>query len=179
MPRKQSSSQVPRHEGGQLRRSAGSRGEGVLATQHALDRIKARNLLGEALHPRIEAQVRHSWNSGDFETAILKAVREIEIAVAEHLPPPRPAEQQLSGVDVINAAFGKDKPLADPAQDPGEQEGTRAFYAGFIAMFKHPGSQRHFAPDDSVQPADMIRTADLLMRILDDIVAARSHSSST
>jgi hypothetical protein len=66
-----------------------------------------------------------------------KAAREIEIAVGKRLPPPAPGEKKLYGVDVINAAFGKGKPLSDQNQEPGEQEGTRALYAGYLGTFKN------------------------------------------
>lgn len=135
----------------------------------AVARIHAADLLGAALHPRIETQVRGTWNAGDFETAIFKAAREIEIAVGECLPARKPGEKKLYGVDVMNAAFGKGKHLSDPQQEAGEQEGIRALYAGFLGTFKNPGSHRHFEPADPAQAAGILRTADLLMRMLDDI----------
>jgi uncharacterized protein (TIGR02391 family) len=143
------------------------RGEALLALPEGdeVKRIRAGEVLGTGLHPRIEAQVRREWNAGDYESAIFKAAREVEIAVGEALGP---AKGRLYGVDAINAAFGKGKPLSDPAQDAGEQEGTRALYAGFIATFKNPGSHRHWEPDDPVQAAEIVHTADLLLRMLED-----------
>jgi uncharacterized protein (TIGR02391 family) len=143
------------------------RGEALLALPEGdeLEHIRAAEVLGTGLHPRIEAQVRREWNAGDYESAIFKAAREVEIAVGDALGS---AKGRLYGVDVINAAFGKGKPLSDPAQDPSEQEGTRALYAGFIATFKNPGSHRHWAPDDPVQAAEIVHTADLLLRMLED-----------
>jgi uncharacterized protein (TIGR02391 family) len=148
-------------------RTITERGRKVLAepADDALARIRANHLLGEDLHPRIERQAREAWNAGNFEGAIFAAAREVEIAVGEALPE---QSKKLYGVDVANAAFGRGKPLSDLGQDPGEQEGTRALYAGFIATFKNPGSHRHFEPDDPIQAAEIVRTADLLMRMLDD-----------
>jgi uncharacterized protein (TIGR02391 family) len=159
----------PHQRPGSEWRAITSRGKEVLRTpvEDALARIRAGHLLGEDLHPRIEKQARGPWNEGDFATAIFNSAREIEIAVGEQLPPQK---RKLYGVDVANAAFGKDKPLTDPNQDPGEQEGTRALFAGYIGTFKNPGSHRHFEPDDPVQAAEIIRTADLLIRMLDDRV---------
>lgn len=164
---------------GEQWRALTERGKEVLNTpvEDVLRRVEAAEVLGRGLHPRIEAQVRDTWNAGDFETAIFKAAREIEIAVGEHLPPPPAGQKKPYGVDVINAAFGKGKPLADPSQDAGEQEGTRALYAGFIGTFKNPGSHRHFEPEDPVQAADIIRTADLLMRMLDDTTGQSGAAS--
>ncbi|HET8861632.1 MAG TPA: TIGR02391 family protein [Solirubrobacterales bacterium] len=154
------------------------KGKEILAipVDEVLARVRAGKLLGDGLHPRIEAQARAPWNGGEFETAIFNAAREIEIAVGEALPP---QPKKLYGVDAINAAFGNGKPLSDPDQDPGEQEGTRALYAGFVATFKNPGSHRHFEPEDPVQAAEIIRTADLLMRMLEDRVAQMQAGASS
>jgi uncharacterized protein (TIGR02391 family) len=148
-------------------RSISDRGKDLLLVpaDDALRRIRATHLLGDHLHPRIEAQVRGVWNAGDFATAVFKAGREVEIAVGEALPSD---QRRLYGVDVVNAAFGRGKPLSDPEQDAGEQEGTRALFAGFIATFKNPGSHRHYEPDDPIQAAEIINTADLLIRMLYD-----------
>lgn len=157
----------PHQRAGSHFRSISDRGREILAVpvEEALRRIRAGHLLGKHLHPRIESQVRGVWNAGDFETAILKAGREVEIAVGEALGS---AKGKLYGVDVVNAAFGAGKHLTDPSQDRGEQEGTRALYAGFITTFKNPGSHRHFEPSDPVQAAEIITTADLLIRMLED-----------
>ena len=132
-----------------------------------LKRIRAGEVLGRELHTRIEVPVRREWNAGDFETAIFKATREVEIAVREALGD---EGKGLLGVKLMNKAFGPNGKLIDEEQDPGEQEGTRAVYAGLIGVFKNPGSHRHFEPDDPVQAAGIIRMADLLLRMLDDRV---------
>lgn len=141
-----------------------------------LRRIRAGKLLPETLHPRIEAQARADWNAGDFESAIFKSCREVEIAVREALGLEGTG---LIGVGVINAAFGSNGPLVDAGQDPGEREGTRAAYAGLIGAFKNPGSHRHFSPDDPVQAAEIIGFADLLMRMLGDRVAQLGSGGGT
>lgn len=167
----------PQQRTGSHFRSISDRGREVLTVpvDDALRRIRAGHLLGKHLHPRIEAQVRGVWNAGDFETAILKAGREVEIAVGEAIGS---AKGRLYGKDVMNAAFGAGKLLTDPSQDPGEQEGTRALYAGFIATFKNPGSHRHFEPSDPVQAAEIITTADLLIRMLEDRLAEVAAESA-
>lgn len=153
-----------------------ARRDGVVATQRALNEIKAGDLLGDSLHPRIETQVRDPWRRGDYETAIDNAGRAIEIAVAERIPPP--LHEGLCGVDAINAAFGTGNPLADPAHDPGEQESTRALFAGFVGTFGGHAGRPRFGRDGAEQPADIIRTADLLMRMLDDIAPAEPRPAS-
>jgi uncharacterized protein (TIGR02391 family) len=135
-----------------------------------LKRIRAGDVLGRELHPRIEVPVRREWNAGDFETAIFKATREVEIAVRDALGDDG---KGLVGMKLMNEAFGPGGKLVDPEQDPGEQEGTRSLYVGLIGVFKNPGSHRHFEPDDPVQAAGIIRTADLLLRMLDDRLAQR------
>jgi uncharacterized protein (TIGR02391 family) len=135
------------------------------APDDALRKVRAGEVLGRHLHPHIEALVRRDWNDGDFETAIFKATREVEIAVRDALGDDATG---LVGVKLMNKAFGAGGKLLDREQDPGEQDGTRALYAGVIGVFKNPGSHRHFAPDDPVQAAEIISTADLLFRMLQD-----------
>jgi hypothetical protein len=145
---------VPSGRQGEQWRQLTNRGAEILKVPiaDALKRIQAGRLLGPDLHPRIEQQVRETWNAGDFETAIFKAAREVEIAVGDHLPPPVPGDKKLYGVDVANAAFGKGKPLTDPNQDPGEQEGTRALFAGFIGTFKTPAVTATSSPTIRSRP---------------------------
>ena len=162
---------APRARHGDQWRVLTERGQQLISrpVDETLQHVKAAELLGDDLHPRIEQQVRREWIAGDYETAIFKAAREVEIAVGEALGA---AKGRAIGVTVMNTAFKQGGPLVDPAQDPGEQEGTRSLYTGFIGVFKNPGSHRHWQPDDPVQAAEIIRPADLLMRMLDDRVGA-------
>jgi len=74
------------------------------------------------------------------------------------------------GVALMNQAFGTKGPLTDPAAQKGEQEGTRALFAGAYAVFRNPG-HREVNYDDVAEAAEAVQTASMLMRILDRIEA--------
>jgi uncharacterized protein (TIGR02391 family) len=75
----------------------------------------------------------------------------------------------LFGVDLFNKAFGPAGPLTDPAAQKGEQEGTRALFAGAYAVFRNPAGHREVNYDDVTEAAEAVQTASALMRILDRV----------
>jgi uncharacterized protein (TIGR02391 family) len=60
-------------------------------------------------------------------------------------------------------------PLVDASVVKGEQEGTRALFAGAYAVLRNPTSHREVNFEDVNEAAEMIHTASLLMRILDRV----------
>jgi uncharacterized protein (TIGR02391 family) len=75
----------------------------------------------------------------------------------------------LVGVDLMNRAFGPKGRLTDTTAVKGEQEGTRALFAGAYAVFRNPSGHREVNFDDVAEAAEMVQTASLLMRMLDRI----------
>lgn len=73
------------------------------------------------------------------------------------------------GVELMNKAFGPKGPLTDTTAVKGEQEGTRALFAGAYAVFRNPSGHREVDFDDVSEAAEMVQTASLLMRILDRV----------
>lgn len=73
------------------------------------------------------------------------------------------------GVDLMNRAFGRGGSLVDAAADKGEQECTRALFAGAYAVFRNPAGHREINYDDVTEAAEAVQTASLLMRVLDRI----------
>jgi len=69
----------------------------------------------------------------------------------------------------MNKAFGRGGPLVDATAEKGEQEGTRALFAGAYAVFRNPAGHREVDYDDVTEAAEAVQTASLLMRILDRI----------
>jgi hypothetical protein len=59
--------------------------------------------------------------------------------------------------------------LTDSAAVKGEQEGTRALFAGAYAVLRNPSGHREVNYDDVAEAAEMVQTASLLMRILDRV----------
>ncbi len=46
------------------------------------------------------------------------------------------------GVDLMYRAFGRGGPFVRPAAEKGEQEGTRALFAGAYGVFRNPAGAR-------------------------------------
>jgi uncharacterized protein (TIGR02391 family) len=62
-------------------------------------------------------------------------------------------------------------PLTDRSAQKGEQEGTRALFAGAYAVFRNPAGHREVDYDDVAEAAEAVQAASLLMRILDRVEA--------
>jgi uncharacterized protein (TIGR02391 family) len=73
----------------------------------------------------------------------------------------------LVGVKLMTRAFGPGGQLTDPAAPPGEQEGTRAMFAGIFAVLRNPAGHCDVDYSDVSEAAEAVQTASLLMRILD------------
>jgi hypothetical protein len=69
----------------------------------------------------------------------------------------------------MNRAFGPKGKLTDPSMAKGEQEGTRALFAGAYAILRNPSGHWEVNYDDVPEAADAVQVASLLMRILDRI----------
>jgi uncharacterized protein (TIGR02391 family) len=119
------------------------------------------------LHPLLEREVKAHYDRGDFEVAVFNAMRAVEITVRELAA----AERKDIGVALIRKAFaygeGKEGPLTDTAQVPGEQEATMHFFGGAIGLFKNPSSHRQVDFDDPVVASEIVLVADLMLRMLD------------
>ena len=132
------------------------------------------------LHPRIAGKVRSQFLLGDPETAVLVAMKAVEIRVRELGGFP----DSLIGVRLMQEAFKAENreaarpagPLANSELDGGEQFGWMQLFCGAIAMFKNPSSHRQVDYDDPTVAAEVILLADLLLRLLDDIAASRPHA---
>ncbi len=148
------------------------RGWDVVENDSAVVRIGASERLGADLHPRIAERVRNQFLIGEVESAVLMAMREVEIRVRELSG----ADESEIGVNLMKKAFKPSGLLADPSADPGEQEATMALFWGAIGVFKNPSSHREVDFTDEVFAIKAINFADLLLRMLDQIEQRLSSS---
>jgi uncharacterized protein (TIGR02391 family) len=72
-------------------------------------------------------------------------------------------------VDLMNRAFAPHGPLTDSSTPKGEQDGTRALFAGAFGALRNPPGHRQIDYDDLSESAEVVRLASMLMRILDRI----------
>lgn len=123
----------------------------------------ARKLQKETLHPRIADKVWSAFMRGDFDIAVLQAMKSVEVAVRE-----ASGLDDLIGVDLMRKAFHpKDGPLTDSTADAGEREARSALFAGAIGSYKNPHSHRDIQLDDPTEAAEIIMFSNHLLRIVD------------
>lgn len=115
------------------------------------------------LHPFIADHIWLDLARGEFDTAVFKAFKEVEIAVRE-------AGNFSSidyGTDLMRKAFGKNGVLVKDDQPEAEREALAHLFAGAIGSYKNPHSHRTVAITDFLEAQEMVILASHLYRIVD------------
>jgi uncharacterized protein (TIGR02391 family) len=142
-----------------------------------IEGVRARERLQTNLHPLLQQKVRRQFMLGEYETAIFVAMKAIEIRVRKL----GGLGDEVTGVNLMTAAFKAGGPLADSAAVPAEAEGTMALFRGAFAVLRNPSGHREVHFDDVTEAAEAVMTASLLMRILDRVelrLVARTETQS-
>jgi uncharacterized protein (TIGR02391 family) len=124
------------------------------------------------LHPAIEVQARPQFLIGRPDQGVFAAMKAVEVRVRALTG----LGNDTIGVALMNNAFGPKGHLTDPAAVPGEQDGTRALFAGAMAVLRNPTGHREVNYSDISEAAEAVQTASLLMRILDQVEARLSKT---
>ncbi len=130
--------------------------------------INASRLPRQILHPKIQAKVLVSFATGDYDTAVFQAFKEVEVSVRKKTNSP---DSDL-GVNLMKKSFNPDNgPLTDKGTLSSEREALMFLFAGAIGSYKNPCSHRHVSIDAS-QAIEMIMLASHLMNIIDSRIPA-------
>jgi uncharacterized protein (TIGR02391 family) len=115
------------------------------------------------LHPVIGQKTWNDFRDGDYESAIFKAFREVEIAVRDA----GKFAQTDIGVDLMRKAFHESTgPLTDPNETLPEKQALSHLFAGAIGRYKNPSSHRA-VPIEVDEAVEAICLASRLMKIVD------------
>jgi uncharacterized protein (TIGR02391 family) len=119
------------------------------------------------VHPTIESKARPQFLIGEYEQGVFASMKAVEVRVRAL----GGFGHDVTGVELMNRAFGPTGPLTDGTAVRGEQEGTRAMFAGAYAVLRNPVGHREVDYDDVAEAAEAVQTASLLMRMLDRVEA--------
>jgi uncharacterized protein (TIGR02391 family) len=104
-------------------------------------------------------------SSAEYELAVFASMKAVEVRVRRLAG----LRNDVIGVDLMNKAFGPNGPLTDSSAVKGEQDGTRALFAGAYAVLRNPAGHREVNIEDVLEAAEAVQTASLLMRMLDRV----------
>ena len=142
------------------------RGTTVLESKDFSTYKKGHLLPTEGLDPILTEKVKPAFIRGDYDTAVFQAFKEVEVRVRTKAD----YESHKIGVQLMRDAFKPGTgPLTDKKSDPGEQQAISDLYAGAVGKFKNPSSHRDVEYTDPTEVADIIRAANQLLRMVDNI----------
>lgn len=119
-----------------------------------------------SIHPDITNKVFSLFLSGDYETAIFKAYKLVEVAVRDACGPDFAL---YYGVDLMRKAFNPTTgPLTIQSEPVAEKESLMHLFSGAIGRFKNPSSHRHVAINNPQETIELLQFASHLLRIVDD-----------
>jgi uncharacterized protein (TIGR02391 family) len=148
-------------------------GHQVLQDRRGLAALRAGRRLEVDLHPSIAQTARRQFLLGEYDLAIIAALRQVEVRVRELSG----ASDSDIGMKLMADAFKPGGRLHDPNMDKGEAEATMALFRGAIGTFKNPVSHRPVEYDDPTLAAEVLFLADLLLRMLDRMSAELSRQA--
>lgn len=103
---------------------------GRRALNEGMGEAKAVERLQLELHPRLESEVRHTYLVGDYDTAVFKAFKLVEVRVRNLISAPA----GLIGVALMQEAFRENGPLWADTIDKAEGVARMNLFKGSIGV---------------------------------------------
>ena len=126
------------------------------------DAYKMSSLFPSNVDPVLTQVARPPFVRGAYDTAVFCAFKEVEVRVRAK----GGFTEADFGIDLMKKAFGPNGPLTDSSAPKAEQDRVRDLFVGAIGIFKNPSSHRNVQFDDPGEAADMLSTANQLLRMV-------------
>ena len=139
-----------------------------LLEEENFEAYKKANLFPSDMDAVIIKDVRPLFVRGDYDTAVFRAFKEIEVRVRKKGNFPN----EDFGVDLMRKAFGTNGPLANKEATKGERDAVRELFSGTLGTFKNPSSHREVRFTDPKEVIDVICVANQLLRMVDRTIVA-------
>lgn len=132
-----------------------------LAQRSDLSSYRSSDLLPkDRLHPSIARQVYGDFLRGEYDIAVLRAFKQVEVAVRDASG----SKNADLGVPLMRKTFDvKNGPLSDPGAEPGERQALSDLFAGALGVYKNPQTRRTVALSDSAEAVEVILLASHLL----------------
>jgi uncharacterized protein (TIGR02391 family) len=140
------------------------RGQRVVDEEN-FEAYKVAGLFPAYADPVLIRMVKPLFVRGDYDTAVFRAYKEVEIRVRKKAG----YGNDEHGRDLMVHAFGPNGPLTDRSAPKGEQDAMRELFSGAISRCKNPSSHREVQFEDAGEAIDMICFANQLLRMVDRI----------
>jgi uncharacterized protein (TIGR02391 family) len=138
-------------------------GEKVAAMEDYAAWSKA-NLFPDWLDPILMRTVKPLFVRGDYDTAVFRAFKEVEVRVRKK----HPSLANEYGVDLMNKAFGDKNGVLMKANRK-DRQSARELFAGAFGLCRNPSAHHEIKFEDPREVVDMICFANQLLRIVDRI----------
>lgn len=117
-----------------------------------------------ALHPKIVRRCKSYFENGQYDDAILNAMKAIEVEVRIRIG----ADPTEYGVNLITTAMKKDPAQITFSAVAAEQDAHYNLFKGALGSLKNPHSHRFVGVTDPIRTFESLALASLLMRMLDE-----------
>ncbi len=125
--------------------------------------LHGRALPREFLHPSLSENVWIMFLSGEYDTAVFQAFKQVEVAVRRA----GKFGDEKYGVTLMRDAFGEGGPLVDKDAIKSEREALTHLFAGALGYYKNPQSHRDVGITEPAEARELILLASHLLRIVD------------
>lgn len=140
----------------------------------------ARRFSKALLHDKIAGRSWKAFERGEYDSAILQAMKAVEIEVRSVS-----GLGDRDGVNLISSAFAPQKdnkpdcgPLTDKEVNTAEQIGRLQLFAGTYSSYRNPAAHRDFSIDSPEEAIEILMIASHLLRIIDVRKAAIAQERS-